>query len=447
MSGLCKLYATMHYNGKHLRLKDTPFLGLSVFLSEYVSKNELHDFLHSLLPTIASCASDIEENRPDPPLHYSMQQKQGGVTLERKFAASAIACGFLCLHQRPLSKRLNLQDLNFGSFFMGLREKFQREKLRCILHYFRRLGGPDVDLSGNLVFNRVVLRCRDQLTNRLLENSLRQLCPVEVRYTGRIEDSGSKALQVMFASENLGGGVLFTGNTQEEIRFCVSPELLVSLLFVESMQDNEAVLIQGFEQFSKYSGYAKDFCFAGDYKDNNERDAKGNLSNMICAIDAQCNIWPQHWGIGYQEQYSEPEVLRDINKAYAGFNQPSSHLHAAFARHKMAAAAPNNKRPVATGNWGSGSFGGNPQLKAMIQWLVASYCGCPGMVYFTFGNDSVSRLAELSEVVRHNRWTVARLMMVIRQFSRNAHREIIRDGKRSSILFDTIFRGCHQSDE
>lgn len=27
---------------------------------------------------------------------------------------------------------------------------------------------------------------------------------------------------------------------------------------------------------------------------------------------------------------------------------------------------------VVTGNWGCGSFGGDPQLKAMLQWLAAS---------------------------------------------------------------------------
>jgi len=27
---------------------------------------------------------------------------------------------------------------------------------------------------------------------------------------------------------------------------------------------------------------------------------------------------------------------------------------------------------VATGNWGCGAFGGNPEIKSMIQWLAAS---------------------------------------------------------------------------
>lgn len=31
-----------------------------------------------------------------------------------------------------------------------------------------------------------------------------------------------------------------------------------------------------------------------------------------------------------------------------------------------------NNIGVATGNWGCGAFGGDPELKAIIQWLAAS---------------------------------------------------------------------------
>lgn len=27
---------------------------------------------------------------------------------------------------------------------------------------------------------------------------------------------------------------------------------------------------------------------------------------------------------------------------------------------------------VSTGNWGCGAFGGNPEIKSMIQWIAAS---------------------------------------------------------------------------
>lgn len=60
------------------------------------------------------------------------------------------------------------------------------------------------------------------------------------------------------------------GRVQEEIRFSVCPELLVSLLFMESMEENEAIVICGFEQFSATCGYAADLEFVGDHKDSAE---------------------------------------------------------------------------------------------------------------------------------------------------------------------------------
>ena len=50
-------------------------------------------------------------------------------------------------------------------------------------------------------------------------------------------------------------------------------------------------------------------------------------------------------------------------------------------------------RPVATGNWGCGVFRGDPELKAVIQWVAASAAGCPVVVYHTFGDKRISQVS------------------------------------------------------
>ena len=75
-----------------------------------------------------------------------------------------------------------------------------------------------------------------------------------------------------FANRHVGGGVLNKGRVQEEIRFTVCPELLVSILFMEEMAENEAIIISGFGQFSVTCGYAAGLEFVSMYKD----DAKVN---------------------------------------------------------------------------------------------------------------------------------------------------------------------------
>ena len=47
---------------------------------------------------------------------------------------------------------------------------------------------------------------------------------------------------------------VFFYTMQEEIRFMINPELIVGMLFMASMDDNEAIEIVGAERFSQYMG-------------------------------------------------------------------------------------------------------------------------------------------------------------------------------------------------
>jgi len=60
---------------------------------------------------------------------------------------------------------------------------------------------------------------------------------------------------------------LGSGCVQEEIRFSICPEMLVSLLVCEMMERNECVFLIGCERYSLYEGYAQSFKFAGNYTD------------------------------------------------------------------------------------------------------------------------------------------------------------------------------------
>jgi poly(ADP-ribose) glycohydrolase len=74
-----------------------------------------------------------------------------------------------------------------------------------------------------------------------------------------------------FANKFLGGGVLNSGCVQEEIRFSICPELMVSMLFTECLNDTESVLIRGIERFSSYTGYGDSFEWFDDYVDYTAR--------------------------------------------------------------------------------------------------------------------------------------------------------------------------------
>lgn len=50
-------------------------------------------------------------------------------------------------------------------------------------------------------------------------------------------------------------------------------------------------------------------------------------------------------------------------------------------------------RPVATGNWGCGNrLKGDVQLKLVIQWMAASVSGIPLLLYYTSGNEKLTKV-------------------------------------------------------
>ena len=61
------------------------------------------------------------------------------------------------------------------------------------------------------------------------------------------------------------------GIVQEEIRFTICPEMLISILVGEVMQINECIFLLGCEQYVCYSGYADTFKAENDFVDNTGR--------------------------------------------------------------------------------------------------------------------------------------------------------------------------------
>eukprot|EP00057_Strongylocentrotus_purpuratus_P021526 XP_011676000.1 PREDICTED: uncharacterized protein LOC585285 isoform X1 [Strongylocentrotus purpuratus] len=266
---------------------------------------------------IVDLALALGDLKPQEGFFYSVQQIGGEGRLPRRFVASLMAHLFLCTLPNPSSLSLNLT--HFASFFGVLNtskgEDSQTAKLRCILNYFNRLATDSVSSGplGSITFTRKVLPRDEVPMLETWKDSRLQLCPLVVRPEGLIEEAGSSTLQVDFANEYIGGGVLGSGCVQEEIRFCICPELLVSLIFMESMEENEAISISGFEQFSSYTGYGWGLRYTGDFRDGAQITSSGDIKTSLVAIDASCNPG--------DTQYRDPTLLRELNKAYVGFLQ------------------------------------------------------------------------------------------------------------------------------
>ncbi|KAF9169213.1 hypothetical protein BGX21_010826 [Mortierella sp. AD011] len=295
-----------------------------------------------------------------------------------------------------------MPSINFISLFWSEENKTpctptQAAKLRCILHYFDRVTTEMP--QGTVTYHRQVLKKPTYLNpGEMLKEGEFYLSKVTVDSFTPIEEAPQGALQLDFANKNIGGGTLDKGAVQEEIRFMICPELIISRLFCQQLEANEAILIKGAERYSNYIGYSKTFEWFSDHQDLTPRDKLGRRMTEICAIDAR----PFKSRISRLEQFERHYVLREINKALSGYRvSPINASEWGLARKdrnngESSLAANNGNRPIATGNWGCGAFGGHLQLKFVLQWLAASMCTGfshervgdrlgDDLLYYTFG--------------------------------------------------------------
>ncbi|XP_022743608.1 poly(ADP-ribose) glycohydrolase 1 isoform X1 [Durio zibethinus] len=377
-------------------------------------------------------------------------QQPGIVLLSQELIGALLACSLFCLF--PVANRglKDLPTINFDKLFASLNDSYsenQENKVRCIVHYFQRICSQMP--AGFVSFERKVLPlehhpeqlCVSYPNADFWTKSTIPLCPFQVHSSGLIEDHSTGALEVDFANKYLGGGALNRGCVQEEIRFMINPELIAGMLFLPSMAENEAIEIVGAERFSDYMGYASSFRFSGDYVDKRSIDFLGRRKTRIVAIDALCS--PR------MKQYQLKYLLRETNKAFCGFLDQSKYrqymrLFKIMDTVQLNEAPstsietnggsmteevrksdekdgqsmdPENCSGIATGNWGCGAFGGDPELKAIIQWLAASQALRPFITYYTFGLEALQSLDEVNKWIILHKWNVGDLWNMLIEYS------------------------------
>ncbi|XP_028830725.1 poly(ADP-ribose) glycohydrolase [Denticeps clupeoides] len=325
-----------------------------------------------------------------------LQQGVGcAITLSQMQIACLLANAFYCTfphrnNSKPGTEYCNYPTINFSSLFAD-RAPTTTEKLRAIFHYFKTVTDEDTKPRGLVTFERCFIQDR-----KLPPWTTQTMTFTKLHATseGTIEKDGRGMLQVDFACNMVGGGVLGHGLVQEEILFLIHPELIVARLFTEKLNDNECLKITGVQQYSLYSGYSRNFEWVGPYQDNTSRDEWKRLHRQIVAIDA-LNLKRT------EDQYTERNIKRELNKAYCGFVD----THNA-----------NTLPAIATGNWGCGAFHGESKLKALIQMMAAAAAG-RDMVFFTFGDRKLEKdLMKLHQNLTEQKSTVAKIYETLKSY-------------------------------
>ena len=372
------------YNMKHKTFWD--FSTLHELFQVHYQSEKTKEFFSIILPNIINLALELPKiiQSPIPLLKEGMNRS---ISMSQQQAASLLANAFLCTFPYRNNEKKNLEfsnypEINFNRLF-GCRGQNIIEKLKCVFNYFERF-------FRSKIFNVITFQ-------RISNNGYQwQNCEFplystkfHISSTGKIEDSPGM-IQVDFANRFIGGGVLSHGAVQEEIRFLMSPEMIVAKLFTESLSDNETLLMIGCEQFNKYTGYASNFKFDGDFFDQTPFDSHRRRKTRVVAIDAL-------FYKNFYDQFKEQTIRRELNKAYVGFKG-------------------YEKSPIATGLWGCGAFNGYTIRSALIQ-LMACTVIQKYLVFYTFGNELVkNEIADIFMFLCQNNVTVEQLYKVLLRY-------------------------------
>ena len=414
--------AILSYNSRYEGKHDWDFSGLHHLFTEVFEPDESEAFFASTLPGMV----ELVVSSPSVltcPLPLLRAGTAHSTTLSQHQVSCLLANAFFCTFPRrnvmkAHSEFSNYPMINFNALFgkNARRQTACLEKLKCLLCYFSQVTSRP--RQGLVTFSRLSLPAYSRPRWAESTNTLAKL---HLDWRGTIEQEGEGMLQADFANRFIGGGVLRSGLVQEEIRFTICPELIASLVFTEALEDQEAVLITGAEQFCSYTGYGDSFLFTGRVQDTTEQDASRRRRTSVVAMDAL-----RFSGFKDPEvQFDSVKLDRELNKAFVAFQK--------HGEERMAA--------VATGNWGCGAFGGDVRLKLVLQLLAASEAG-RDVAYFTFGDrELVEEGAELYQSLQEAKMTVGRLYKMVRGYG------ALRERREGKGLYKWIGEGLGEEED
>ena len=224
--------------------------------------------------------------------------------------------------------------------------------VRALLNLFEEciLGTNN---NNDIIFERRVLENEPDLSNCNL-----RLVKINVHSKGRIGDV--EEAEVDFANACVGGG---PGGTQEELLLGISPQALpIAIINAHPLRDNESIVITGVKKYADYKDYGLDAIYTRKNTQHWEWS-----SRIIIAIDAI--LFEGGTGENRYMQMQEKLLKREVNKCLVG-------LRAAKGL------------GVSTGHWGCGAFGGDKEIKAIIQVIAASIAEVKHLNFFTFGDET-----------------------------------------------------------
>ncbi|KAJ7266429.1 hypothetical protein B0H12DRAFT_161093 [Mycena haematopus] len=181
--------------------------------------------------------------------------------------------------------------------------------------------------------------------------------------------------------------------SQEEMHVGCAPQALPAKLVTPPLKANEVMVLRGCEPVVEMTGYARTAELAAIIPAGAPHDWSKRTMLFMDALELD----------SYDTAAVTPDLLpgnvdRELTKAYTAF---ASYGEAPY-------------ETVVTGHWGCGAFGGDREIKSVIQWCAASMAGVR-LNFVCDKNDSfASDFREFTFDVVSRGWNVHRVIGILR---------------------------------
>ncbi|KAJ6480408.1 hypothetical protein C8R45DRAFT_905972 [Mycena sanguinolenta] len=184
--------------------------------------------------------------------------------------------------------------------------------------------------------------------------------------------------------------------SQEEMHLGCAPQSLPAKLVTPPLTANHVMVLRGCASVVEMTGYARTAELASVVPVGAPHDWSKRTMLFMDALELD----------GYDASAETPDLLpghvdRELTKAYTAF---ASHGEAPY-------------ETVVTGHWGCGAFGGNREIKSLIQWSAASMAGVQ-LNFVCDKNDSfTSDFRRFTVQALKEGWSVHRVIEILRAMS------------------------------
>ena len=360
--------------------------------------NQSPNFFTRIWPIIKDLALELPSLFEANALDY-LTQKNPRIVFSRRQVACLVVHQFFCTLHKPPWMTDGSPDFHIWYGSSTPHPKAVKAYLFALFRYFQLLADDsDVSPLRHDVADWPIVLALQRLTtvawNRAMEQANSKVAPLEVIHIANastvIKNDRHMGLPngtaVIFANKDVGFG---RTASQEEMIVGCSPEICIAVLFQPTMADEEVLVVEGAQALISISGFARDAQFHSylkpDYDRVTWRQSKWRKRTVLFMDALELD--------SYDSSSLVPDVLpgnvdRELRKAYTAFSYLSR----------------NNElmESAVTGFWGCRSFGGNKEIKTLIQWTAASMANIR-LLFLCHGDDTLAFADNLRYLVQFSR--------------------------------------------